>query len=246
MLGGLKGFFANQGLGPDVGEIAAWAARRGDVFKRERDGHGFAVEGQLADRAFRLEWGQSQRAYIRGHELRVRMPLDLPPDLQLLVVTRSLQDTLEKTAFDQFTHGNQTELGSATPEETRWLVMFPKIGFESSKLLLATFAGVSSVPAEGSAWIDGPLGRALERAAGTFLTARPPFVMMSLRGKLYLRLELGSAEENDIAAALALSETAAAAALRVFNLRSGAPEPWTTTLSTAWQAIGAPDPSDPP
>ncbi len=244
MLGGLKGFFANQGLGPDVGEIAAWAAGRGDVFKREREGHGFAVEGQLDGRAFRLEWGRPQRTYISGHELRVRMPLELPPDLQLLIVTRSLQESLEKTAFDQFTRDNQTELGMATPEETRWLVMFSKIGFDGSKLLRATFNGVSGVPAEGPAWVEGPLGHALERAAGTFLGARPPFVLMTLRGKLYLRLELGSAEQNDIAGALAVFEVAAAAALRVLNLRSGAPEPWTTTLSTAWQAIGAPDPSE--
>src|SRR4028118_2169306 len=57
MLGGLKGFFANQGLGPDFAEIAAWAQRRGLSFKRERDGHGFVIDGSLDGQPWRLEWG---------------------------------------------------------------------------------------------------------------------------------------------------------------------------------------------
>src|ERR1035438_7109811 len=42
-----KSFFANQGLGPDYGDVSAWAKRRGHAFKRERDGQGFVVDGKL-------------------------------------------------------------------------------------------------------------------------------------------------------------------------------------------------------
>ena len=235
-----KSFFANQGLGPDFSEVSAWAKRRGHEFKRERDGNGFVVDGKLEDLPWRLEWGPSQRPYIQGQELRLRMALGLPPDLQMLIVSRTLMEQLEKQAFEQFTQSNQTEMGDATPEETRWLVMFPKIALNGSKLLRSSFAGVSSLPNEGPAWVEGPLGHALERAAGTLLRLAPPFVLMTLRGKLYLRLALSSADETDVAAALALFETAGTEALRVGRSRGDEPVTWQQTSSTAWGALTPP------
>lgn len=236
MLGGFKGFFANQGLGPDFSEIAAWAKRRGHTFKRERDGNGFVVDGKLEDQVWRLEWGPPQRPYIEGRELRLRMELGLPPDLQMLLMTRPLMEYLEKRAFEQFTQSNQTELGSATPEETRWLVMFPKISL-ATKMMRGTYGGVSSLPHEGPAWLEGPLAHALERAAGTLLRLQPPMVLMTLRGKIYLRMQLPQADETDVAAALALFETAGTEAIRVGKARGDEPVTWSTTLSTAWQAL---------
>jgi hypothetical protein len=235
-----KSFFASQGLGPDFSEVSAWAKRRGHQFKRERDGNGFVVDGKLEDLPWRLEWGPSQRPYIQGQELRLRMGLGLPPDLQMLIVSKTLLEQLEKQAFEQFTESNQTEMGDATPEETRWLVMFPKIAMNGSKLMRASFAGVSSLPNEGPAWVEGPLGHALERAAGTLLRLAPPFVLMTLRGKLYLRQALNSADETDVAAALALFETAGTEALRVAHARGDEPVTWAQTTSTAWQALTPP------
>ena len=235
-----KSFFANQGLGPDFSEVSAWAKRRGHVFKRERDGNGFVIDGKLEGTPWRLEWGPSQRPYIAGHELRVRMELGLPPDLQMLIVSRALMELLEKQAFEQFTKSNQTEMGDATPEETRWLVMFPKIAMTGSKILRSSFGGVSSLPNEGPAWIDGPLGHALERAAGTLLRLAPPFVLMTLRGRLYLRMQLASADETDVGAALALFETAGTEAQRVGRARGDEPVSWSHTVSTAWQALTPP------
>ena len=112
-----KSFFANQGLGADFSEVSAWAKKRGYAFKRERDGHGFVVDGKLDDTPWRIEWGPPQRPYIVGHELRIRMELGLPPDLQMLLISKTLMETLEKQAFEQFTESNQTEMGDATPEE---------------------------------------------------------------------------------------------------------------------------------
>ena len=235
-----KSFFANQGLGPDFSEVSAWAKRRGHQFKRERDGNGFVVDGKFEDLPWRLEWGPPQRPYINGKELRVRMELGLPPDMQMLIVSKSLMEALEKQAFEQFTESNQTEMGASTPEETRWLVMFPKIAMNGSKTLRSTFAGVSSLPNEGPAWIEGPLGHALERAAGTLLRLTPPFVLMTLRGKIYMRIEMSSADETDVAAALSLFEAASNEALRVGRLRGDEPVTWAQTTSTAWQALTPP------
>jgi hypothetical protein len=235
-----RSFFANQGLGPDFGDVSAWAKRRGHVFKREKDGQGFIVDGAIDDRPWRLEWGPPQRTYIAGHELRLRMELGLPPDLQMLIVSRSLLEVLEKQAFEQFTESNQTEMGAASPEETRWLVMFPKIPINGSKTLRANFGGVAGLVNEGQAWIEGPLGHALERAAGMLLRQQPPFVLMTLRGRLYLRMQMASADDTDVASALVLFETAANQALRVGRARGDAPVAWAQSTTSAWQSLGPP------
>jgi hypothetical protein len=223
MSGGIKGFFAKQGLGPDLGDIAAWAARRGLGCKRERDGQGFVIDGVLEGQPWRLECGPSQRPYIEGQELRMRIELGLPPDLLMLLLTRPLMESLEKQAFEEFTQSNQTQLGSATPEETRWLVLFPKIPFVAWPALRSKFGGVSNVPEEGTGWLDGPLARELERASAGLLKELPPWLLMTSKGRAYLRMQAPGIDEIGIAAALALFETACTEALRIGRARSQGP-----------------------
>ena len=233
-----KGFFANQGLGQDFSAVSAWAKRRGHKFKREKEGNGFVLDGELEGKAWRLEWGPSQRPYIQGHELRLRMELGLPVDLQMLIMSRPLMEALEKQVYEQFTESVQTEMGDSTPEEMRWLVMFPKFAFNGSKVLRAAYGGVSSLPTEGPAWIAGPFEHALERAAGTLFRLQPPLVLMTLRGRIYLRMQLADPDDVDIAAALELFETAGTEAIRVGSARADEPVTWAPTqVETAWQAI---------
>jgi hypothetical protein len=61
---------------------------------------------------------------------------------------------------------------------------------------------------------------------------------MTLRGRIYLRMQLPSADETDVAAAIALFETAGTEALRVGRSRGEEPAAWSHTLSTAWQPLG--------
>ena len=110
--------------------------------------------------------------YIAGHELRLRIALGLPPDLQMLVMTRSLKETLENEAYEHAVQSTRTQVGTTGAEEMRWLALFPKISFGASKILRSTFAGVSSLAHEGPAWLEGALGHGLERATSTWLAAR--------------------------------------------------------------------------
>jgi hypothetical protein len=116
--------------------------------------------------------------------------------------------------------------------------MFPKMPMNGSKILRANFGGVSSLANDGPAWLEGPLGHALERAAGALLRERPPFVLMTMRGRIYLRMQLGSADETDVTAAVVLFETAATEATRVGRSRGEEPPAWSQTLTTAWQSLG--------
>ena len=237
MLGSLKSLFSKPGRGPDLAPVSAWAKRRGHVFKRANDVEGFALDGTLDGKTWRLEWGPPQRPYIAGHELRARMELGLPVDLQMLLLSRQLLEALERQTYERFTLSNQTEMGDAEPDEMRWLVMFPKISLSALKGVRTRFGGVSNVDGEGLKWVAGPLANQLLKATQGMLSSEPPFVMMTLRGRMYLRMQLATPDADDIAEALGLFETAATEALRVGTHRPAGPADWAPGAASAWQSL---------
>jgi hypothetical protein len=250
MLKSFKRFFATgPGSDRDLATMSEWAKRRGYSFKRARGVDGFVIDGLLEEKPWRIEWGPPHRAYIEGHELRLRMELDLPSDMQLLVLSRPLMDSLERKTFEDFTDSVQTQMGDETPEEMRWLVMFPKLNMSGLKDLRNHFGGVASVPASGLMWIEGPLANALEQASNGFLRADPPFVLMTLRGRAYLRMQLATPDPRAVASALAVFETAVSQALRIASevatRRSERAAvhvaDWHTAATTAWQGFQTTD-----
>ena len=248
MLESFKRLFAGRSddHDTDYADVVEWAKRRGFGFKRARGESGFVVDGLLEGKAWRIEWGAPQRDYIAGHELRLRMELDLPSDAQMLLLSRPLLEALERKTFEDFTDSVQTQIGTKTPEEMRWLVMFPKIDLSTLKTLRTRFGAVASAPEAGLAWLTGPLGNALEQAASRLLADEPPFVLMTLRGRAYLRMQLPAPKAIDIGTALALFETAVSQAILVSGHTSGKSRDWNhSSASTAWQTFQPDEIADP-
>lgn len=216
-------------------DVADWANHRALNFRRVREGEGFVVEGSLEDKPWRLEWGPPQRAYIAGRELRIRMELRLPGELQMLVLSKPLMDQLERQTYERFTEGMQTQIDTGTPEEMRWLVMYPKVNLSMFRGLRGRFGAVAATPASVMSWLEGPLGLQLARGLGTLLQHEPPLVLMTLRGRAYLRLQLLDPDPMTLSAAVEIFETAVTQARRVAaHLGEAAPE-WPSSSSTAWQ-----------
>jgi len=242
MLESIKRLFARPGGERDLADVSDWARRTGRGFKRARGEDGFVIDGAIDGMPWRLEWGPPQRDYVGGHELRLRMELTLPHEMQMLVLSRTLMETLERATYEQFTDSMQTQIGAQAPEEMRWLVMFPKIDLVSLKTLRARFGAVASAPELGLAWLSGPLASAIEQAAGGLLRDEPPFVLMTLRGRAYLRMQLLSPSVADIEAALALFEVAVAQAILLSAHTPDKSRDWNhSSASTAWQTF-QPDP----
>ncbi len=235
MLDAFKRWIAGEPGGPDWRAVADWAARRGAQFKRARDDAGFVIDGRLDGRAWRLEWGPPQRSYIEGHELRLRMELGLSQDLQMLLLSRPLMEALERRTFEDYTAKMQTQIDVSTPEEMRWLAMFQKVPLAASRALKSRFAAVAASPTTAAAWIDGLLSERLAEAARGALADEPPWVLMTLRGRVYLRLQLAEPDVAVIETMVNLFETAAAQAVRVGGGPHDGPEAWPSTASTAWQ-----------
>jgi len=197
MLDGLKRLFSRAPApGREWDELSAWASSRQYDFRPVRgDEGGFIVEGRLGALPWRLEWGPSQRPYVDGAELRIRAELGLDADVQVLVLDRLLQATVEKAMFDEYVEGVQTRIDDQTPPEMRWLVMFPKLSGTELGALRERFSAVAPVKTWLLGWLEGPLTPALLAAP---LTAGQPMALMVARGRLTLRTALPEPLPSDL------------------------------------------------
>ncbi len=172
----------------DQGDVLAeWARSEGHAFKRVKDrtGGGYVVE---AGEGWRIEWGVSQRPYVIGKELRFRCDTGLPPDVQMVMLTRVLAQTLESDVFSRFTNAMQTQIDNTLPDEMRWLAMHPKVSLQQSALLGKRFVLLSNAEAVAKGWLDLGLQPVLEEAASHWWTDSLVFVVTLNRGILTARM----------------------------------------------------------
>jgi hypothetical protein len=244
MLDAIKRWISGGSPGPDWSEFSEWAQRHGRVFRRAHGDAGFVVEGSFSKEPWRLEWGPPQRVYITARELRLRMELQLPSSLQMLLMSRSLMETLERETFERYTVGNQTVIDTSTPEEMRWLAMFPKVTLQHLAKEARPYYGAVAADAETARqWVQGVLAQRLADATTRLLRHEPPFLLMTLRGRLYLRMEMPVPEPGTLSQAVSLFEAAAqaaravgvASAAREVRDSSEAPHHWSDgSEHTAW------------
>lgn len=237
MLGSLRKLLGADGAArTDWSDVEAWAQAHAFSFRRVKDDAGFVVDGATDGAPWRMEWGPSQRDFIGASELRFRCDVSLPPDMQLLILTRPLMEQLDARLFEEQVQGTQTRIDGNTPEELRWLVMFRPVDLTPFRAVRARFGAVASAPEAGFAWIEGDLARALERAGETLLPRDPPLLVMTHRGKVYLRLGTDEPDAVVLGEAAALFDCAVRQALRAAHGR-GAGGEWPASGSTAWQNV---------
>ena len=235
MLDGLKRLFAGgAGADHDWDGIVPWAQQRQYGFRIVQD-EGFVVDGRLGATPWRLEWGPSQRPYISGQELRIRAELGLSAELQLVVMNRELQETLEREVFEQYVEGVQTRIDNQTPPEMRWLVMFPKLDERHMPELAGRYAALASLKPWLQQWLQGPLTQAL---AAVRAEASVPMVLMIGRGRLMLRTALAEPELPVVQQWLRLFESAMREARRVAEELSDASSP--STQASMWSSSALP------
>lgn len=229
MLNTFKRWFS-PGTAADWKGAQQWAETRQFEFKRTREHNGFVVEGPA--QRWRLEWGPSQRSYIQGMELRLRGDVG-ETELQMLVLARPLMESMERTVFEEFTEELQTRVDTETPEEMRWLVLFPKLPAAELKMLRDSFGAVGSSPQWVAQWLEGPLTVQLQEARGSWLGPEDPFVLILQRGRLTLRLALPEPTTERLTQVAVLFDTALLEARRVARsfaenaLASTEPSQWT-------------------
>jgi hypothetical protein len=214
--------------------LLRWAREQRFVIKRVRDGSGLVVLGAshgLGELPWRLEWGASQRTYIGGAELRMRMELGLPKDMHAMVLSERLRERLEAQTFEDWTNSNRTLVAQQTPEETRWVALYPTVkAFRAQRLArrMSLFC-----PQEDLArtWMSPAFESALLMACDSLLEGDAPFIVMLLRGRLYLRVQCAEPELRLLKAAVEVLEAAAQSA-------SKAASAWTSSHSGRSHSAG--------
>ncbi len=166
--------------------LAAWAKEGGHKLKTVTGSSTGVVVDTTA--GWRVEWGPSQRPYFTGPELRFRFDSGVPPDVQILCLTKALAHTFESDVFQRFTDAMQTHVDNTLPEEMRWLAMHAKVPLPQQSLLAKRFLVLSNVEGIAQNWLDPDLVAAFEEAAGAWWTDALVAVMTVNRGILTLRM----------------------------------------------------------
>ena len=223
----------------EFGDVQAWAAARGARFAPARGHAGFVLEVG----ALRVEWGASQRDYIAPAELRVRAELGDCADLQMMLATKALITALENEVFSQATEGNRTRVDDHTPEEMRWLVLYPKLPRADLAELAPHYGALSNYKRAAAMWLDAPLRTKLLVAA-LHGAGDGPLVMVVQRNRFVLRRALAAPSVSALEASLALAEAGAASARAVgTQVARGAVS---SDPASGWDASSALPPENPP
>jgi hypothetical protein len=237
-------FSDHGGAGEEgLAAVETWAKRAGLRFRKAPDQARFVIESTASGCDLRMEWGPSQRDYIAPNELRLRMDLNLPGGFQMLLLTLPLMEKLEGATFDRFTQAAQTMLDMSTPEEMRWLAMFPKVDLSWDKALRAQFCVLGADPELTLAWIKGGLADQLLQASQDLLQQSPPFLLMTMRGRLYLRMQLAEPSPAALAQCVEIFDAALKSATSLGKQMEPDPAGSPSTLSTG--AHSHTQPSDP-
>jgi hypothetical protein len=188
MLDGLRRWLPlGERRSPELATLARWAEGAGYAFKPVRDGAGGVIEASRGPRAWRIEWGESQRSYIPGPEVRlIAEPADLPRDLQILVLNRELAEALERAMFEQAMNDAQTRIDAGTPPEARWLVLHPKLEAAELGELRLRYAAAGNSPQLIGQWLASPLGEALTQTLPDVASTEPVALTVG-RGRVLLR-----------------------------------------------------------
>lgn len=185
--------------------LDAWCIEQGYTLRTVKQSEGFVIDGPAGPSAWRLEWGPSQRRYVKGHEMRLRCEPGLPPGLQALVLDKPLQQEMEREVFEEYVEDTKTRIDTSTPPEMRWLVMLQKIKADGAAMWKHHFAAVANDPEWASRWLSGDTGQAL---AGMSLADGQPMVLMLNRGRLTLRTPLENPDIGSLVPWLRLFEVA--------------------------------------
>jgi hypothetical protein len=174
-------------------KVSEWASQQGMTSSERPDGKGFQVFGKVGDKPWRIEQGRPSRDFIKGLELRARGEMDLRDDIAIMIMTRELKNDLEKRAFALYTDSLQTIADPKLPEEMRWLSMYEEIGWESlGQPFFDQYAVLADEPQNAQVWLTPELAHTLMQ----WPSHEPgvPRVLMVLRGKVYLRMQIHEAD----------------------------------------------------
>ena len=175
-------------LGAEHLSQVQWIAEAYAYKFTERAGNkGYTLNGNIDGKLCRFERGYPSRSYIRGIELRARAELDLPPDIALLLVNRTLKMNVQGDAQSRFADSVMASVDLEQPEEVLWMKMFSEVPIPNApERFLSDYAVLAEEEQHAHLLCQPELMQLL--LTWPRYSADRACVLMIARGKLYLRM----------------------------------------------------------
>jgi hypothetical protein len=201
--------------GSHLSKVSEWAQTQG--YSVTERGAGYMMEGKIRGKPWRIEQGKPSRDFIHGLELRARGEMGVSEDVAVMVMTRGLKNDLDKRAFSLYTDSLQTQVDPHLPEEMRWLSLYEEVGWESlGAEFLDRYAILADERDNALAWMTPELASKLM----AWPSSEPgvPCVLMVLRGKVYLRMQLSQGDLLTLEHATSVFNIACDSAVAAFSV----------------------------
>jgi hypothetical protein len=224
-----KAVWANPSMkeGPpavSTSQVANLESSQANSVWREGSGVGSGMQGQLHDKPWKLERAVASRDYISGEEIRGRADIAVDRHASIIIMNRPLKELLEKRAYALYTDSIETEASPTLMEEMRWLALYPQVGWESlPDSFWNRYAVMTNNRAHAMRWVTPELATLLTGWPELATDADVPFILMVMRGKARLRMQLTPADANTLDYISQVFTTAAQAALNAFPDNSAVP-----------------------
>ena len=179
------------------------------------------IQGKLSDKPWKLERAAASRNYISGEEIRGRADIAVDPQATIVIMNRPLKELLEKRAYALYTDSVETQASPTLMEEMRWLALYPEVGWEKLPVpFWSRYAVMASDRAQAINWVTPELADLLTSWPDSATDANVPFILMVMRGKAHLRMQLTPTGANTLDHISHVFTAAAQSALDVFSYSS--------------------------
>jgi hypothetical protein len=186
---------------------------------------GSGVQGMLKGKVWKLERAAASRNYISGEEIRGRADIAVDPQVSVIIMNRPLKELLEKRAYALYTDSVETEASPTLMEEMRWLALYPQVGWERvADSFWHRYAVMTGQRAHAMSWVTPKLADLLMAWPEPAPAADIPFILMVMRGKVHLRMQLTPSNADTLDHITQVFTAAAQSAVDVFSENSGKPE----------------------
>ncbi len=184
-------------------------------------GVGSVIQGMLDDKPWKLERAAASRNYISGEEIRGRADIAVDRQATIVIMNRPLKELLEKRAYALYTDSVETHAGPTLMEEMRWLAMYPEVGWERCPdSFWKRYAVMANNRALAISWVTDALAELLTSWPEPATDANVPFILMVMRGKAHLRMQLTPAGSDTLEHLTDVFTMAAQSAIGVFPASS--------------------------
>jgi hypothetical protein len=172
--------------------LIEWAEPRGLSFEPRRDG-ACTLSGAWSGQPVRIELQAAGRPYLEGLELNARAEIGVPLPTGVVLMNRGLKRAMERWSsyvYSQITNSLET-VAQDLPEEVRWLSTYRDAGWPGpGEAFFARYAVLTDSPEEARALIDPAVVQALMQWPDDARSPDTPLLLVRVRGKLQLRLQL--------------------------------------------------------